>query len=191
MRVLSEKGLIKMGTIISNWRQCRRSIMLLLLMLISFSVLSGCSNEPKIPKEIQIVQQSKTSYGTVYDLLVEFNAQSTINKMPSYGEAIERYLNDVKWASGKDESGNGIVQVSGYMSYLGNYSEFIIEWIVKGDVEGNNAQVYYSGMAINGVNPGKGVFDTISVLMLYELGVINEEEVAYLGLFISLNNVLF
>ena len=189
MRVLSEKGLIKMGAI--EWFRYRRSNILLLLMLFSFSVVSGCSNEPKVAKEIQIVQQSKTSYGTVYDLLVEINAQRTINKIPSYGEVIDRYLFEVEWTSGKDESGNIIVQVSGYMSYLGNYSEFIIEWIVKGDIEGNNAQVYYSGMVINGVNPGKEVFDTISALMLYELGVIDEKELDYLGLFISLNNVLF
>lgn len=191
MRILPAEGPINMGVIKSNWLQCRRSTMLLILMLISVSVLAGCSNEPEVAKEIQNVQQSKTSYGTVYDLLVEYNAQKTINKMPSYGKTIERYLNDVKWASGKDASGNVIVQVSGYMSYLGKYSEFIFEWIVKGDMEGNNARAYYSGMTINGINPGKGVFDTISVLMLYELGVIDEKELAYLGLFISLNNVLY
>ena len=179
-----------MGAIKSDSFWYRRSTILLIIMFISF-LLSGCLNERDVAKEIQIVQQSKTAYGTVYDLLIEFNGQRAINKIPRYGEVIERYLYDAEWASGKNDSGDVIVQVSGYMNYLGNYSEFIFEWIVKGDIEGDNAQVYYSAMTINGINPGNEVFDTISTLILNELGAINEKDLEFLGVFISLDNELY
>ena len=163
------------------------------LFLLSILVMAGCTggSSSQEAKAIELVQNSKTSYGRVYDVLLEMGANHIVQKMPSYQSATDKILIDSKWSSFQADDGNIYVDLKGGTSFIGNYTDYHIQWVIKGDMNTNNARPYLYAFVMDGVPQTKGMFDTFSVTILYDLNVINEEELAVLGVLMVLNNLLF
>ena len=160
----------------------------LLLLAVIILLLAGCnSNESSA---IDLVQNSPVSYGNVYYTIQDLDATSTtIQAMPSYKEAANQLMKNTTWETFEGQDGRTYVNLAGHMGFLGFQSDILIQWVIKGDLESDNAVPYFNAIEIDGVPKDEGMFDALNCTMLYDLNVINEEQLAMLAMLLAIGSL--
>ena len=168
-----------------------RRIFILFISFLTTLLLTACEQSQPPSKEIQLVQNSKESYGTVYDTLLDLGETSIIQKIPPFGKAAEFIFSDLIWSSFESKDGLTFVQMEGNTKVQGVQTPVIIQWRIEGDENAGSVYPVPHAFNMNGETQQEEVFDSFSVSTLYNMDVLTDEELTILSLIMPLDESIF
>ena len=168
-----------------------RRIFILFITFLTTLLLTACE-QSQPSKEIQLVQNSKEAFGTVYETLLDLGETSTIEKMPTFGEAAEFIFKEPDWSSFQSGNGQTLVQLEGTMKILDVQTPVIIQWRIEGDLETGNGYLEPYAFSLNGETTQKEeMFDSFSVSTLYKMDALTVEDLTILSLLMTFDESIF
>ena len=107
--------------------------------------------------------------------------------MPTFKGAVDKIFSDSVWSSGKDNNGQTLVQLEGFVKIEGVQTPIIIQWRIEGDLSTNTAYPVLHGFAMFDTPQPKAVFNLFTLQLLQALNILSEEDAAILATYMAID----